>query len=133
MTGQDAVNSSLAFSEKFPITGSVLTKMDGNSGGGAALSIKHITGKPIKFMTSGESIDKIEKFDAERVARRILGLGEATKPKDTHPGYEDRIAAMKIFNEKLRNNPPEKDTNETKGKWTYRRDLNTLTYTPKKD
>ena len=76
MTGQDAVNSSLAFSEKFPITGSVLTKMDGNSGGGAALSIKHITGKPIKFMTSGESIDKIEKFDAERVARRILGLGD---------------------------------------------------------
>lgn len=76
MTGQDAVNSSLAFSEKFPITGSVLTKMDGNSGGGAALSIKHITGKPIKFMTSGESIDKIEKFDAERVSRRILGLGD---------------------------------------------------------
>ena len=76
MTGQDAVNSSLAFSEKFPITGSILTKMDGNSGGGAALSIKHITGKPIKFMTSGESIDKIEKFDAERVARRILGLGD---------------------------------------------------------
>ena len=76
MTGQDAVNSSLIFSEKFPLTGNILTKMDGNSGGGAALSVKHITGQPIKFMTSGESIDKIERFDAERVARRILGLGD---------------------------------------------------------
>ena len=51
---------------------------------------------------------------------RLDGLGEATQPKDSHPGYEDRVAAMKIFNEKLRNNPPKKDTNQTKGKWIYR-------------
>ena len=104
MTGQDAVNSSLAFSEKFPITGSVLTKMDGNSGGGAALSIKHVTGKSIKFMTSGESIDKIEKFDAERVARRILGLGDiiglvekAEEAFDLSLGSTTRTLALKSF------------------------------------
>ena len=62
---------------------------------------------------------------------RIAGLGKSTKPKDTHPGYEDRVAAMKSFNKKLLNNPPEKDRKQTKGNWIYQRDLNTLIFTPK--
>ena len=76
MTGQDAVNSTKVFSEKFSLTGAILTKMDGNSGGGAALSVKEVTNCPIKFMTSGENIENIEIFDPERIAKRILGLAD---------------------------------------------------------
>ena len=76
MTGQDAVNSSKVFSETCRLTGTILTKMDGNSGGGAALSVKEITGVPIKFITSGENLQNIEVFDANRIARRILGLSD---------------------------------------------------------
>ena len=64
---------------------------------------------------------------------RIAGLGKSTKPKDTHPGYEDRVAAMKTFNEKFRINPPDKYIIKTNGKWLYQRDLNTLTFTPLND
>ena len=69
-------------------------------------------------------------LDNTEFVYRIAGLGKSTKPKDTHPGYEDRVAAMKTFNEKLRKNPPDSDMRQTKGKWLYRRDLNTLTFTP---
>ena len=74
MTGQDAVNSTELFAEKNDLTGIVITKMDGDSGGGAALSVKEITNRPIKFMTSGENIGDIEIFNPDRVAKRILGL-----------------------------------------------------------
>ena len=74
MTGQDAVNSTKLFAEKNDLTGIVITKMDGDSGGGAALSVKEITNRPIKFMTSGENIGDIEIFNPDRVAKRILGL-----------------------------------------------------------
>jgi len=76
MTGQDAINSSKVFSEQCQITGTILTKMDGNSGAGAALSIKQMIGTPIKFITSGENINDIEKFDSKRISRRILGLDD---------------------------------------------------------
>ena len=76
MTGQDAVNSAKVFSEKFSLTGTVITKMDGNSGGGAALSVKEISKCPIKFMTSGENMKDLEVFDPVRVAKRILGLSD---------------------------------------------------------
>jgi len=76
MTGQDAINSTKVFSEKINLTGSILTKMDGNSGGGAALSVKEISKKPIKFMTTGENIEDIDIFDPKRIARRILGLSD---------------------------------------------------------
>ena len=76
MTGQDAVASSLAFSDAINITGIVLTKMDGDSRGGAALSIREITQKPIKFLGVGESLNKIEIFYPERLAQRILGMGD---------------------------------------------------------
>ncbi len=76
MTGQDAINSTKIFSEKINLTGSIITKMDGNSGGGAALSVKEISNKPIKLMTTGENISDIEVFDPNRIAKRILGLSD---------------------------------------------------------
>ena len=76
MTGQDAVNSSKAFMENCNMTGCILTKMDGDSGGGSALSIKEVTGIPIKFITFGENISSIERFNPERISRRILGLDD---------------------------------------------------------
>jgi len=76
MTGQDAVNSASEFNDQIGIDGVVLTKMDGDSRGGAALSIRHVTGKPIKFMGTGEKIDMLEVFHPDRVANRILGMGD---------------------------------------------------------
>jgi len=76
MTGQDAVNSSKSFSEAVDISGIILTKMDGDARGGAALSIKDIIDKPIKFIGTGESIDRLENFYPERFASRILGMGD---------------------------------------------------------
>lgn len=76
MQGQDAVNTAKAFKEALPLTGIVLTKMDGDSRGGAALSVRQITGAPIKFAGVSEKIDGLEVFDAERHAGRILGMGD---------------------------------------------------------
>jgi signal recognition particle subunit SRP54 len=76
MTGQDAVNTAKAFNETLPLTGVILTKTDGDARGGAALSIRQITGKPIKFLGVGEKTDAIEAFYPERVAARILGMGD---------------------------------------------------------
>jgi signal recognition particle subunit SRP54 len=76
MTGQDAANTAKAFHEALPLTGIILTKTDGDARGGAALSVRHITGQPIKFMGHGEKIDALEPFHPERVASRILGMGD---------------------------------------------------------
>ena len=76
MTGQDAVNSSKSFSLDLDLTGVILTKMDGDSRGGAALSIKEVTKKPIKFLGTGEGLKDFEAFQPERLARRILGMGD---------------------------------------------------------
>jgi signal recognition particle subunit SRP54 len=76
MTGQDAANTAHAFDEALPLTGVILTKTDGDARGGAALSIRQITGKPIKFMGIGEKIDALEPFHPDRVASRILGMGD---------------------------------------------------------
>ena len=76
MTGQDAANTAQVFNEVLPLTGIVLTKTDGDARGGAALSIRQITGKPIKFMGSGEKIEALEAFHPDRVASRILGMGD---------------------------------------------------------
>ena len=76
MIGQDAVNVAETFNELLDITGVVLTKLDGDTRGGAALSIKHVTGKPIKFIGTGEKLDTIEPFHPERMASRILGMGD---------------------------------------------------------
>ncbi len=76
MTGQDAVTSAKAFDDALPLTGVILTKTDGDARGGAALSIREVTGKPIKFLGIGEKIDGIEAFHPDRVASRILGMGD---------------------------------------------------------
>ncbi len=76
MTGQDAANTAKAFNDVLPLTGVVLTKTDGDARGGAALSVRHITGKPIKFLGVGEKTDALEPFYPDRVASRILGMGD---------------------------------------------------------
>ncbi|MFT6085667.1 MAG: signal recognition particle subunit SRP54 [Glaciecola sp.] len=76
MTGQDAANTAKAFNEALPLTGVILTKADGDARGGAALSVKHITGKPIKFLGMGEKLDALEPFHPQRIASRILGMGD---------------------------------------------------------
>lgn len=76
MLGQDAINTAKAFDEALPLTGIVLTKLDGDARGGAALSVRHITGKPIKFAGVAEKLDGLEAFDADRMASRILGMGD---------------------------------------------------------
>ena len=76
MTGQDAVNSAQAFHEALPLSGVILTKMDGDSRGGAAVSIREVTGKPIKFIGTSEKLDGLEVFDPKRIADRILGFGD---------------------------------------------------------
>jgi signal recognition particle subunit SRP54 len=76
MQGQDAVNVARAFNERLPLTGVILTKLDGDARGGAALSVRHITGKPIKFAGVGEKLSGIEPFHPDRMAARILGMGD---------------------------------------------------------
>ena len=76
MIGQDAVNTAKAFSESLPLTGIILTKVDGDARGGAALSVRQITGKPIKFLGVGEKTDALEPFHPQRIASRILGMGD---------------------------------------------------------
>lgn len=76
MIGQDAVNTAKAFNEALPLTGVILTKADGDARGGAALSVRHVTGKPIKFLGMGEKVDALEPFHPERIASRILGMGD---------------------------------------------------------
>ncbi|WP_136680415.1 signal recognition particle protein [Neptunomonas sp. XY-337] len=76
MTGQDAANTARAFNDVLPLTGVVLTKADGDARGGAALSVRHITGKPIKFIGMGEKVDALEPFHPDRLASRILGMGD---------------------------------------------------------
>jgi len=76
MQGQDAVNTARAFAEGLPLTGVVLTKLDGDARGGAALSVRHITGKPLKFIGISEKLDGLEPFHPERMAQRVLGMGD---------------------------------------------------------
>ena len=76
MTGQDAVSSAKAFNESLEIDGVIMTKLDGDARGGAALSVKSVTGVPIKFMGTGEGVDALEEFHPDRLAGRILGMGD---------------------------------------------------------
>ena len=76
MTGQDAVNAAESFNSMIDLTGVILTKLDGDTRGGAALSVRHVTGKPIKFVGTGEKLDSLEPFHPDRMASRILGMGD---------------------------------------------------------
>lgn len=106
MTGQDAANTAQAFNSALPLTGIILTKTDGDARGGAALSIRHITGKPIKFMGIGEKIDALEPFYPDRIASRILGMGdvltlveeaERTIDRDKAEKFAKKIKKGKLF------------------------------------
>ena len=101
MTGQDAVNAATAFDETLGIDGVVLTKLDGDARGGAALSIRAATGKPIKFIGTGEKLDMIEPFHPDRMASRILGMGDMlTLIEKAQATYDEKQAAK--LEEKLR-------------------------------
>ncbi len=96
MQGQDAVNTARAFKEALPLTGIVLTKLDGDSRGGAALSVRSVTGAPIKFAGVSEKIDGLEVFDAERHAGRILGMGDIVALVEQVSAGVDMEAAQKL-------------------------------------
>ncbi len=103
MTGQDAVNTAKAFNDRLDFTGVVLTKLDGDTRGGAALSIKYTVNKPIKFMSSGEKMDTLDVFYPERMAQRILGMGDITSLVEKAQAQYDEEAAKKL-EKKIRKN-----------------------------
>ena len=96
MTGQDAANTAKAFNDALPLTGVILTKTDGDARGGAALSIREITGKPIKFIGLGEKIDALETFHPDRMAGRILGMGDVLGLIDEAEAKIDKVKAEKF-------------------------------------
>jgi signal recognition particle subunit SRP54 len=96
MQGQDAVNTARAFRDALPLTGVVLTKLDGDSRGGAALSVRHVTGAPIKFAGVSEKIDGLEVFHPERMASRILGMGDVLSLLEDAQKNVDHVEAEKL-------------------------------------
>jgi signal recognition particle subunit SRP54 len=96
MTGQDAANTAKAFNEALPLTGVILTKTDGDARGGAALSVRHLTGKPIKFIGVGEKIDALEPFHPDRLASRILGMGDVLSLIEDVERKVDKAKAEKL-------------------------------------
>jgi len=103
MTGQDAVNTARAFNDKLDFSGVVLTKLDGDTRGGAALSIKYTVNKPIKFTSSGEKMDTLDVFYPERMAQRILGMGDITTLVEKAQEQFDEAQARKLES-KIRKN-----------------------------
>lgn len=97
MTGQDAANTAKAFHDALPLTGVVLTKADGDARGGAALSIRHITGKPIKFIGVGEKTAALELFHPDRIAQRILGMGDVLSLIEEAERKLDKDKAAKLY------------------------------------
>ena len=96
MTGQDAVNSAKEFNERLELDGVILTKLDGDARGGAALSIKAVTGKPIKFIGVGEKLDKLEEFHPDRMASRILGMGDVVTLVEKAQEHFDEEESKKL-------------------------------------
>ncbi len=103
MTGQDAVNTAKAFNERLDFSGVVLTKLDGDTRGGAALSIKYTVDKPIKFVSMGEKLDTLDVFYPERMAQRILGMGDITSLVERAQSQYDEAEARKL-EKKIRQN-----------------------------
>src|ERR1700709_385427 len=103
MTGQDAVNTAAAFNERLDFSGVVLTKLDGDTRGGAALSIKYTVNKPIKFASSGEKMDTLDVFYPERMAQRILGMGDITSLVEKAQAQYDEVEAKRL-EKKIRKN-----------------------------
>jgi signal recognition particle subunit SRP54 len=103
MTGQDAVNTAAAFNQRLNYTGVVLTKLDGDTRGGAAISIKYTVNKPIKFVSSGEKLDTLDVFYPERMAQRILGMGDIVSLVEKAQEQFDEAQAAKL-EKKIRKN-----------------------------
>src|SRR5687768_4298735 len=103
MTGQDAVNTAKAFNDRLDFSGVVLTKLDGDTKGGAALSIKYTVNKPIKFVSSGEKMDTLDIFYPERMAQRILGMGDITSLVEKAQEQFDEVQAKKLESKIRRN------------------------------
>ena len=103
MTGQDAVNTAKAFNDRLDFSGVVLTKLDGDTRGGAALSIKYTVQKPIKFVSSGEKLDTLDVFYPDRMAQRILGMGDITTLVEKAQAQYDEVQAKKL-EKKIRKN-----------------------------
>ncbi|MBN4054997.1 signal recognition particle protein [Acidimicrobium ferrooxidans] len=103
MTGQDAVNSAKQFNTDLEIDGVILTKMDGDARGGAALSIRQVTGKPIKFIGMGEKLDKLDVFEPERMAGRILGMGDVVGLVERAQEVMDEDEALRLQEKMLKN------------------------------
>jgi signal recognition particle subunit SRP54 len=103
MTGQDAVNTAKAFNDRLDFSGVVLTKLDGDTRGGAALSIQYTVNKPIKFVSSGEKLDTLDVFYPERMAQRILGMGDITTLVEKAQAQFDEEEAKKL-EKKIRRN-----------------------------
>jgi signal recognition particle subunit SRP54 len=103
MTGQDAVNTARAFNERLDFTGVVLTKLDGDTRGGAALTIKYTVSKPIKFVSSGEKMETLDVFYPERMAQRILGMGDITTLVEKAQASFDEEQSKKL-EKKIRKN-----------------------------
>ena len=96
MTGQDAVNTAKAFNDRLDFTGVVLTKLDGDTRGGAALTIRYVVDKPIKFVSMGEKLDMLDVFYPERMAQRILGMGDITTLVERAQAQYDEVQAKKL-------------------------------------
>jgi len=96
MAGQDAVNAAKAFNDSLSLTGIILTKADGDARGGAALSVRHVTGKPILFVGTGEKSEALELFQPERIASRILGMGDVLSLVEQVQGQVDQEKAEKL-------------------------------------
>ena len=103
MTGQDAVNTAKAFNDRLDFSGVVLTKLDGDTRGGAALSIRYVVNKPIKFTSAGEKMDTLDVFYPERMAQRILGMGDITTLVEKAQAQFDEVQARKL-EKKIRKN-----------------------------
>jgi signal recognition particle subunit SRP54 len=101
MQGQDAVNVARLFGERLPLTGVILTKLDGDARGGAALSVRQVTGKPIKFAGVGEKLDALEPFHPERMASRVLGMGDILSLVEEAHKQVDLAQAQRVA-EKMR-------------------------------
>ena len=101
MAGQEAVNVAKAFNEKLHLTGMIMSKLDGDSRGGAALSIKHLTGVPIKYIGVGERLDDLEVFHPDRMADRILGMGDVVSLVETVSEEIDEKQAKKAVNKMM--------------------------------
>lgn len=123
MTGQDAANTAQAFGEALDLTGVILTKADGDARGGAALSVRHITGKPIKFIGMGEKTDALEPYHPDRIASRILGMGDMLSLVEEIERTVDKDKAQKLATKITKNKGRGFDLNDMRDQFVQMRNM----------